>query len=282
MWASNASHMPAAPPSTHDLDTVPPPRWRQLAFRLRYVLLSLYFSALAALVIGFLIETADEGGEPWLAAMITLLIFFGAQALFLVGMPQCRWPKPTRGASMIVSIAVGAAVAGLLTFGVLATVLNLFNLWDKVTDAHEVKILWAIAVAWGGWFFVFLVMWAGEWLIVFRRIYKFLIAGTVLELLVTIPVDVHVRRRTSCWCGEGTFFALVIGGAVALWSFGPGLVLLFLTRRLQRRGYFSICRKCAYDLRGLQQETKHCPECGTRIPEKYRASLSGPKHEDGR
>jgi hypothetical protein len=269
--------MSVAPAPIPENEIAPPPRWRAVAFRLRYVLLAGYALTLAGLITWFAIAAADEGLEMWLALGITLLVFFGTQALFLLGMPQTRWPKPTRGASMVLTICIGAGMAGLLSFGVLATLLNLFNVWERLTDAFDMNIFWAIVVAWGGWFFVFLVMWAGEWLVVFRKIYKLLIAGTVLELLVTIPVDVHVRRRTSCWCGEGTFFALVIGGVVALWTFGPGLVLLFMTRRLQRRGYFSICRKCAYDLRGLGPETKRCPECGTRVPEKYRAALTPAK-----
>ena len=211
--------------------------------------------------------------DEWLATAIALLILLGAQALFLVGMPQARWPKPTGGVSMTVSMLTGALVAALLTFGVFAALLNITTAWERLTETVELNVFWVIPAAWAGWFFVFLVMWAGEWLMVFKKIYKLLIAGTVLELLVTIPIDVHVRRRTSCWCGEGTFFALVIGATVALWSFGPGLVMLLLTRRLQRRGYFSICRKCAYDLRGLDPESKRCPECGTRVPEKYRAGL---------
>jgi hypothetical protein len=232
---------------------------------------SLYAITLAGLVTWFVVAT-----EEWLAAAIALLVFVGAQALFLIGMPQTRWPKPTRGVPMTLSILAGSLIAGLLTFGVFAALLNVTTAWERLAETFELNIFWALAAAWGGWFFVFFIMWAGEWLMVFKKIYKLLIAGTVLELLVTIPIDVHVRRRTSCWCGEGTFFALVIGGTVALWSFGPGLVMLLLTRRLQRRGYFSICRKCAYDLRGLDPATKRCPECGTRVPEKYRPGLAGP------
>jgi hypothetical protein len=249
-----------------------PPRWRQTAFRLRYVFLSLYVIVLTSLTAWLIIET-----DEWLVVSIALLILLGAQALFLIGMPQLRWPKPTHGAPMILSMITGALMAGLLTFGVFATLLNIGSAWERLTDTVEFNIFWVIAAAWAAWFFVFFIMWAGEWLMIFKRIYKLLVAGTVLELLVTIPVDVHVRRRTSCWCGEGTFFALVIGGTVALWSFGPGLVMLLLTRRLQRKGYFSICRKCAYDLRGLSPDTKRCPECGTRVPEKYRADLSNTK-----
>ena len=257
---------PTIPSPADSLPPEPPPPWRRILFGLRWVLLGLYVLPLLGALVWFIIEER----EGWFGALIAVLILVGLQALFLVGMPHFRWPKPTSGIPMVISMSTGALLAGLLTFGVFATLLNAFNVWDRIVNAVEFNIFWVIAAAWGGWFFVFLVMWAGEWLHVFRRIYKFLIAGTVLELLVTIPVDVHVRRRTQCYCGEGTFFAMVIGITLAVWSFGPGLVMLFLTRRLQRKGYFSICRKCTYDLRGQPPGSDHCPECGTRIPKRYR------------
>jgi hypothetical protein len=258
--------LPTAPSVDGEMPPEPPPPWRRILFSVRWVLLSLYLLVLGGAVTWWMVEETDE----WFAAAIAVLILLGLQGVFLVGMPHFRWPKPTGGVPMVISMSLGALLAGLLTFGVFATMLNLFDVWERLTNAVELGIFWVIAVAWGGWFFVFLVMWAGEWLHIFRRIYKLLVAGTVLELLVTIPVDVHVRRRTSCYCGEGTFFAMVIGISVAVWSFGPGLVMLFLTRRLQRKGYFSICRKCTYDLRGQPPGSDHCPECGARIPKRYR------------
>jgi hypothetical protein len=170
---------------------------------------------------------------------------------------------------MWISLVAGALVAGLLTFGVLATTLNLFDVWDAVTGSIGAHVFWSILLTWGVWLVLFSVMWTGEWFSRFKSLYKLLLAGTFLEVLITIPVDVQVRKKTNCYCGEGTFVALVIGSSVALWSFGPGLVLLFLTRRLQREGYFSLCGKCGHDLSNLTE--KRCPKCNGRIPQRRRA-----------
>ena len=259
--------------STQPLPAVPSPRPVQTLHRLRWPLFAAYAATLAGTVTWFLLSGDGYFDDSWILITICLGTFLALQATFLLGMPQLRWPKPTRPVPMTVSIATGALLAALLTFGIAASVMNLFNVWKKVTGAIDANIFWAIPIVWGAWFFVFAVMWAGEWLAVFRKIYRVLIAGTCLELLITIPIDAHVRRRTSCYCGEGTFFAMVIGTSLAVWSFGPGLALLFLTRRLQLRGYFATCRKCAYDLRGLPPDTKHCPECGARIPERHRALI---------
>lgn len=242
---------------------VAPPRWREVLFRLRVVLLVAY-AALLAGAVGFCLWQDADG---WVV-VVGLLVLFGLQGLFLLGMPALRWPRPTRRRAMAASLVTGALVAGLLTFGLLATVLNLFDLWKAATNKIGGHIFWVIAVAWGGWLVAFAVMWAGQWLGGFAKLYKLLIAGTWLELLVTIPVDVQVRKRTNCYCGEGTFFALVLGSLVAVWSFGPGLALLFLTRRLQRDGFFSACGKCGADLSAVA--AKRCPACDARVPRNNR------------
>lgn len=212
----------------------PPPRWRRLLYPFRFALLSLYAILLAAAIACWIWMDLEL-----LPVVIGLLVLLGLQALFLLGCPQLRWPRPTRRRHILLSVAAGAAVAALLTFGLLATALNLFNRWSDVTNALEEHIFWGIAIAWIAWFVLFLFMYLGRWITGFKTLYKTLIAGTWLEILITIPIDIHVRRQTRCYCGEGTFFALVIGTSMALWSFGPGLVLLFLTRKLQRDGYFN-------------------------------------------
>jgi hypothetical protein len=128
-----------------------------------------------------------------------------------------------------------------------------------------------VALSWAVWLAIFALAWTGEWLVRYRRMYRLIFAGTWLELLITIPVDVQVRKRTNCYCGEGTFLALIVGITTAVWAFGPGLYLLFLTRRLQRRADLSVCRGCGYDLHGLVEP--RCPECGRTFDPALLSSL---------
>jgi hypothetical protein len=268
----------ASPRAAEDLDA--PPNWRRIAYRLRYPFLVLYALLLGGAV-GFCAwtETVDTA-----AIVAVLLVVLGSQGLFLVGAPQLRWPRRTGRVPMAVSLTVGALVAALLTFGVVATALNAVDRWEAVTGRLGGYVFGLIGAFWAVWLALFATMWAGQWLGGYRKLYRLLVMGTWLELLVTIPVDVHVRRRTNCYCGEGTFVALVIGSSVALWSFGPGIVLLFLTRRLERDGYFGLCRRCAHDLRTTPAGTRRCPGCGARVPERLRRGrrATAPVAADGR
>jgi hypothetical protein len=244
-----------------------PPRWRVTLYHLRYVLLAFY----ALLIAGAVWLCSDMDMETAYLA-IALVIFFGLQALFLIGMPQLRWPRPVRRKPMWMTLVAGALAAGLLTFGLIMTVMSLFNVWKSATKSIGGHIFWAILITWAVWLVLFAIMWTGEWFRGFQAIYKLICAGTWLEILITIPIDVQVRKKTDCWCGEGTFFALVAGSTVALWSFGPGIVLLFLTRRLQREGYFSLCGKCGHDLASASE--KRCPHCNARIPQRRRRTAA--------
>ena len=65
-----------------------------------------------------------------------------------------------------------------------------------------------------------------------RRIVHWLLAGSILELLVAIPAHVYARSKDQCCGGLWTVWGLGAGIAVMLFAFGPCVFLLF-TRRLR-------------------------------------------------
>jgi hypothetical protein len=93
------------------------------------------------------------------------------------------------------------------------------------------------------------------------RLASRLFIGTVIEVVATIPVDIMVRKRTSCHCADGSFWALIIGLSAGFIVLGPVVVLLPLGRRFQRRS-LGRCRACGFDMRGCLGAPV-CPECGT-------------------
>jgi hypothetical protein len=68
-----------------------------------------------------------------------------------------------------------------------------------------------------------------------KRSIRWLLRGSILELLVAVPSHVIVRRRGDCCAPLGTFWGIATGISVMLLCFGPGVFFLFVERfkRLQ-------------------------------------------------
>jgi hypothetical protein len=64
---------------------------------------------------------------------------------------------------------------------------------------------------------------------------RWLLTGSILELLVAIPAHILSRRREEC-CAPGlTLVGLAMGLAVAILAFGPAFFLLVVRRMGEKR-----------------------------------------------
>ena len=63
-----------------------------------------------------------------------------------------------------------------------------------------------------------------------QRVYRWLVAGSVLELLIALPSHVIVRRRYGCTGPEVTAFGVATGLVILLMSLGPGVLFLYRAR----------------------------------------------------
>jgi hypothetical protein len=86
-----------------------------------------------------------------------------------------------------------------------------------------------------------------------------LLAGTVVETVVVLPVDIMMRRRTECYCSTGTFYSLCLSAWALLWLCGPG-AFLALTSRRRRAWAAEHCARCGYAKGPSPGE--RCSECG--------------------
>ena len=68
-----------------------------------------------------------------------------------------------------------------------------------------------------------------------KRTTRWLLCGSILELLVAVPSHIIVRRREDCCAPAGTFWGIATGISIMLLCFGPGVFFLFVERfkRLQ-------------------------------------------------
>jgi hypothetical protein len=95
-----------------------------------------------------------------------------------------------------------------------------------------IGILWAV---WAVVFYLFSKADAPDALI--KRISRWLLRGSVLELLIAVPSHIIVRNRQGCCAPFGTFWGIATGLSIMLLCFGPGVFFLFVERfrRLQPR-----------------------------------------------
>jgi len=68
-----------------------------------------------------------------------------------------------------------------------------------------------------------------------KRTTRWLLCGSILELLIAVPSHIIVRRREDCCAPVGTFWGIATGISIMLLCFGPGVFFLFVERfkRLQ-------------------------------------------------
>lgn len=180
-----------------------------------------------------------------------------AQALFLLPRGPLAFRLVDRGRPMrralLVAVAAGM-VAMLVTVGLVATLLDVPGWWVGVTvsdsgNTPPPRGLRPLHWLWVG----MLLVWA-LWAVVFfryardrdhrtaaARITRALLAGTVLELLVSGPAHAWALRKQSqglydhdCYCARGSYTGLVFGCTALVWLFGPGVFLLVLREKRRR------------------------------------------------
>ena len=210
---------------------------------------------------------------PWLGGLALGIV--GAQAALLVPMRRPR--AASEGTPLAVSLASAALACALLLGGALWLLLEFLGLWEPAMD-HEATALLIIAAPIPAWILVtpLLVYFCRRRARQERllgRVAAALFLGSVVEALAAIPLDVMIRRRTDCYCGEATFFTLTVCGTVGLYAFGPAIFLPLLARR-RKRWYAGRCEVCGYDMTGVTSADQ-CPECGAG----WRAQRNTPEAE---
>lgn len=187
------------------------------------------------------------------------------QVLFLL---PVRKPRVGNSHAPHTPAWLSAAVAGLCIAGLLlAAYLAASEVWDQyVFEIPRMTRVWMIAV------FVTISWIVGTLLIfafcrgprqedILSRLAARLFLGTIVEIAAIIPLDALMRKRETCHCWAGTYFALLICGAIGAVVFGPAVFLPVLIRR-RKRFYQGRCQVCGYDM-SATPKADACSECGS-------------------
>ncbi len=171
----------------------------------------------------------------------------GGQALLLFLSVDTSWRRLKPRRHVTVSIVHVSLLFGLLTLGVIYSVIaGIFG--DDGLGAfvdyprHALEIKWLT----GGVHVLveILAIWLISWIVWATLFYRYLrgsphpvarliawlLKGSVLELLIAVPCHIVVRQRGDCSAPIATGFGIATGIAIMLLAFGPSVMFLFRKR----------------------------------------------------
>jgi|GEM_PF-2954851 len=197
---------------------------------LRWILLVLYVGLIGGL---FALGMGEGGGSD---VSILLAVTVAAQAVFILGAGRKELCRPIRRPRIFFPVAAASFMLAALVLGLSMALSELF----QSDQGEPAWTFWTIMVAvwlfWG----VLLYVYARKlqrYEAIFR-LAQWVFAGSLAELLAAVPSHLIVTRRGGCFAGIATGLGILAGLCVMIWSFGPGIFLLFLqeVRRREQRG----------------------------------------------
>lgn len=207
------------------------PRWV-------YLVLCVYVALVVTVTLGphlWVLATGQSLVE--VTATLLYAVFFLACGLSLIVVPvgtiQARAP---RRRSIWFAIVGSATLATFVFFG-FAFASHEFAFGSDQSTASDLAlraILFSLPGVWVLWMIVFGMMASSiDASRLNGLLARTLFAGTVLELLVALPMHLVVRRRSECCAGIATGIGIGIGVLVMVLTLGPAVLFLFYRRYQQ-------------------------------------------------
>ncbi len=163
--------------------------------------------------------------------LILAFLSLGSQALFIFGGGTLNLCRPIRKGRLWMPTVIAALMFGLLAGGLALALSELFYF-----EEFGGILFWVFLIT--NWLFWSLVFFFGtrRWqrMNVLNRLTGAIAGGSLIELLITVPSHMIVSRRPGCFVGLMTMSGILAGLYVMLFSFGPGIFLLFTRSRYRQ------------------------------------------------
>lgn len=189
---------------------------------------SIAFMTKGEFKIGWPVEILREGSF-WLIIVVLVVAQF---ALLRVPVAVAS-RRPVKQRSLWTTVLAAAFMMGLVVYGAAMAIWDFGSFFVKTPKWNSG---WWVVLALG------LTSWVA-WAFYFHRatksaspetqlgkIKRHLWTGSILDLLVAIPMHIYVRHKDTCCAGFGTFIGLTCGISVMLFAFGPAIYFLFAER----------------------------------------------------
>jgi hypothetical protein len=200
-----------------------------------WIIVGLYCLLAAGLVFIPAMVMLDDPTETHLIVMASLsvvLLTLCGLGLILTPVRAARRRPMTRRIVLLPILAAGCLL-GVLFGGAGIALVEFYKFHGSSNAFAGVWI--GGAVVWLAWSAIFWLMsgWSDPAFLA-ARLHRWVLSGSVAELLVAVPTHLVVRRRTECCAGLYTGTAICIGVVVMLIAFGPSVAFLYYRRWKQK------------------------------------------------
>lgn len=202
-----------------------------LIFLLSPMWMYLWPSSLSNLENPYLSYLKDSLTSFGLSPEVWIAILIGGQALLLFLSVDTSWRRNKPRQHVLVTSLLAGMLTGLLAFFYLwSFAAAIFGDGGYIFDSlFSLKMfVWWLGLwcFWGSLFYWYYRTSSG----IVNKAVSWLLAGSVLELLIAVPAHVIVRHRDDCSAPVVTSWGIVTGIAVMLLCFGPGVLTLYKKR----------------------------------------------------
>jgi len=169
-------------------------------------------------------------GEAWPFWIFCAILIISQMLLLIIPVMIVKQkPKPRRGL-WLTAIAAGALFA-IVVLGIFWSIAAAIFGDESIEDKVSLLALVFLLVNWIVWSCIFRAFARNaDPRSYIHRLIKWLLRGTILELLVAVPSHIIVRHKDVCCADCVTAAGIATGLAVMLISFGPGIYFLYEER----------------------------------------------------